>query len=149
MDDIVLKDGFEAMDFARVTAMLATAYWCLGIGREEVEAAARNSALVVGAFGADDLQIGYLRVISDRIRFAYLVDVFVDPTYRGRGVATAMVHRALEHPTLADVYQWLLITRDAHELYRGLGFSVTARPNDWMEIRKPKPSFPRDLSSAS
>ena len=32
MDEIIYKDGCEAMDFERVTEMLSKAYWCLGIG---------------------------------------------------------------------------------------------------------------------
>lgn len=126
--------------------MLAKAYWCLGIGFDEVKRSAENSALVVGAFDENGLQVGYARAISDKARFAYVLDVYVDEAWRGRGIATAMLRRLLDHPSMADVYQWVLITRDAHELYRKLGFVVTARPLDWMEIRKPKPLFPRKLS---
>ena len=45
-----LRYGSDAMDFAKVTAMLATAFWCEGISEDEVRRGAENSALVVGAF---------------------------------------------------------------------------------------------------
>jgi hypothetical protein len=49
-----------------------------------------------------------------------------------------MVNYILAHQDLKAVYQWLLITKDAHEVYKKVGFKVTERANDWMEIRKPR-----------
>jgi len=45
----------------------------------------------------------------------------------------------LDHDELKDVYQWLLITKDAHEVYKKVGFDIIKRPNDWMEIRLERP----------
>ena len=141
MIGILYRDGCESMDFARVAEMLSKAYWCAGIGIEEIERSALNSALVVGAFDEANRQIGYARVISDKVRFAYILDVYVDEAYRKRGIGQGMIRHMLSHPSLADVYQWLLITKDAHEVYRKVGFSPVSRPLDWMEIRKPRPGL--------
>ncbi len=138
-EEITVRSGFDAMNFGDVTAMLETAYWCLGIGKEEVERSAMNSALVLGAFTRAGEQVGYVRAISDKVRFAYILDVIVRSDLRGRGIGKAMIAALLDHEELKDVYQWLLITRDAHTLYEKAGFKVTARPNDWMELRKPRP----------
>lgn len=140
MDDerCVLRFGVGNMDFRRVTEMLAGAFWCPGISIGEVEKGAANSALVVGAF-LGDLQIGYGRCISDKTRFAYILDVYVDPRYQRRGIGRRMVRGMMAHPDMTDVYQWALVTKDAHGVYRELGFAPTARPGDWMEIRNPRP----------
>src|SRR5574340_1319879 len=82
----LLKNGVEKMDFTRVTEMLATAYWSPGILVDEVLKGARNSALVVGAFDSKNRQIGYARVISDKTRFAYILDVIVDEACRKQGI---------------------------------------------------------------
>jgi len=116
--DCTIKDGLDNMDFIRVTEMLATSFWSPGILIEEVVKGARNSALVVGAFDQENRQIGYARVISDKTRFAYILDVFVDEVYRQQGIGQAMVKYILAHPDLKEVYQWLLITKDAHEVYK-------------------------------
>ena len=134
-----IRDGFDKMDFSRVTEMLATAFWSVGIKIDEVRQGARNSALVVGAFDKDERQIGYARAISDKTRFAYIMDVFVDEHFRRQGIGQAMVRHILEHPELEDVYQWVLITKDAQGVYKKLGFQVTGRGIDWMEIRNPRP----------
>jgi len=101
-----------------------------------VERAARHSSLVVGAYDGQ-LQAGYLRVVSDLVRFAYICDVFVAEAYRGRGIATRMLDQALNDPEHADVRRWALVTQDAHALYRGHGFDSLANPERWMVLAKP------------
>ena len=133
-----LREGFHAMDFARVTKLLAQMPWSRGISRAEVEKGAANSTIVVGAFEGEG-QIGYARAVSDRTRFCYLMDVCVDPDSRMKGVGRAMVERILNHPELSDVYQWLLFTSSAQEFYRGLGFEETRKAGNWMEIRRERP----------
>jgi N-acetylglutamate synthase-like GNAT family acetyltransferase len=134
-----IKDGYNEMDFDKITDMLKNAFWSIGIKKKEVTQGAQNSALLVGAFTADNKQIGYSRVISDKTRFAYILDVIVDQQYRKKGIGQAMVQYILNHPDLNDVYQWTLITKDAHELYKKVGFQPVARPDDWMEIRYKRP----------
>lgn len=64
-----IKDGYNEMDFDAVTNMLKDAFWSIGISKDEVVQGVQNSALLLGAFTADNEQVGYSRVISDRIRF--------------------------------------------------------------------------------
>lgn len=139
MEEIIIQDGLDKMDFEKVTRMLSNAFWCPGIGIDEVKKGATNSALVVGAFLKDIEQIGYARVISDKTRFAYIVDVYVDENYRKKGIGQKLIKYILTHNELRDVYQWLLITKDAHGVYRKVGFETITRPSDWMEIRKARP----------
>ena len=136
--DYTLKSGSEEMDFNKVTEMLSTTFWSPGIQFDEVLKGARNSALVVGAFDSKNEQVGFARVISDKTRFAYILDVIVDDGYRKQGLGQAMIRYILANQELKDVYQWLLITKDAHDVYKNVGFKVTERANDWMEIRKPR-----------
>ena len=49
---------------------------------------------------------------------------------------------ALSHPELKDVYQWILITMDAHGLYQKFGFEPLKNPERWMAILKPRPDRP-------
>ncbi len=138
--DFTIRESIDAMDFERVHAWLAATYWTPGILRETVERAARHSALVLGAFDADGIQIGYARLVSDHTRFAYLCDVIVDETHRGGGIGQAMVRHMLEHPEFATVRTWTLATRDAHTVYAPLGFlpvvDPVSRPDDWMVLRR-------------
>ncbi len=132
----ILDDELARIDFARVHAWLASAYWSPGISREKVERAAQNSSLVVGAY-RDSLQVGYLRVVSDKTSFAWICDVYVDEAHRGLGIARAMVRFALAHPDHQGLRRWLLATRDAHGVYGSAGFEPLPEPQRWM-IYSPK-----------
>ena len=99
---------------------LRASYWSPGVRRSVVERAFANS-LVAGAY-EDGVQIGIARVATDRATFAWLCDVFVAESARGRGIGRTLVRTLIDHPELATVRRWTLGTRDAHEVYRPLGF---------------------------
>jgi GNAT superfamily N-acetyltransferase len=139
LDQCVIKFGFENMDFIKVTKMLSMSFWSRDIKIDEVKKGASNSALVIGVFYNQE-QIGYSRVISDKTRFAYILDVYVDENYRKNGIGQLMINNILKYDDLKDVYQWVLITKDAHGVYSKSGFKPIIRPNDWMEIRNERPN---------
>ena len=135
---VTLLEGFENMQMEEATALLQTSNWSPGIGLQEVVQATKNSALVVGAF-VEGRQVGFLRVISDKTRFAYFNDVIVNEQFRHRGIATQMVNYALRHETLKDVYQWMLRTTYARGFYETLGFAELPEPEKFMAIFRPRP----------
>jgi GNAT superfamily N-acetyltransferase len=129
-----LSSEIGRIDWVRVHEWLASSYWTPGISLERVRRGGENSALVLGAYKAGD-QVGYLRVVSDKTRFAYLCDVWVDEKHRGKGLARRMVQVALDHPDFATV-NWLLATLDAHGVYAKLGFTLLQNSERWMSKGK-------------
>ena len=136
----VIREGIECVHFDRVHAWLSSSYWTPGIARERIEHASRHSALVLSVFAPDGAQIGFLRVVSDKARFAYLCDVWIDEAHRGKGLARIMVRHVMAHPDFATVTTWTLATKDAQSVYAPLGFRDVreegAFPNTWMVLRK-------------
>jgi len=126
-----LSEDLNRIQFDRVHHWLTNSYWSPGIARSKVEKAAANSALVVSAF-LDGVQVGYLRVISDRTTFAWICDVYVDQGARGAGIGKAMVRYALEHPEFQGLRRWALATKDAHGVYEACGFIPLPMPERWM-----------------
>lgn len=137
IDSVKICDGIDNMNFEEVTKMLSQARWSKGIRINEVKQGAMGSALVVGAFYENN-QIGYARVISDKTRFAYVADVYVNENFRNLGIAKKMMKYIITHESLRDVYQWLLRSA-ANELYEKVGFSPVSEPERWMEIRNKRP----------
>lgn len=129
----------EKLQIGNIQEMLSNVFWSPGITENEILKGIKNSALAVGAYAEDGRQIGFLRVISDQVRFAYLLDVVVHDDFRRQGIGRKMVQFALTHPELKDVYQWLLVTRDAHGVYGKCGFEPLKNPEKWMSIIKPRP----------
>jgi GNAT superfamily N-acetyltransferase len=134
--DYQIIDDIQKMDFSLIQSWLTATYWVPGITLEEVEKSARNSSLVVGAFEPNGTQVGYLRVVSDKFRFAYLMDVYTEPTHRKRGLATAMIRFSFEHPDFQTIQTWLLATRDSQQVYEPIGFKSLEHPERWMAITK-------------
>jgi GNAT superfamily N-acetyltransferase len=112
-------------------------YWAAGIPRALVERSIEHS-LCFGLLD-DDTQIGFARVVTDYATFAYLADVFVLPTHRGRGLSKLLMQAVREHPSLQDVRRWSLVTRDAHRLYEQFGFTPLANPQRHMELVRSNP----------
>jgi N-acetylglutamate synthase-like GNAT family acetyltransferase len=145
--DYSLKTGVQAMDFVKVTGMLTDAYWCKGIQIDEVRQGAMNSALVVGAFLQNGSQIGFARVISDKTRFAYILDVIVEDAWQRMGVGQAMLKAILSHPELEQVYQWFLVSSTARGVYGKVGFKALSNPEKWMELKSERNSRRKSFSS--
>jgi ribosomal protein S18 acetylase RimI-like enzyme len=69
--------------------------------------------------------------------FAYLCDVFVLPEHRKRGYGHALMRHIFDSDLLKGLRRIVLVTGDAHELYRPYGFTALASPERYMEIARP------------
>jgi GNAT superfamily N-acetyltransferase len=116
-----LDDDPARVDVDAVHDFLANvSYWAEGRPRETVERLVRESQRVVGLYDGDR-QVGFARAFTDGASFVYLADVYVLPDYQGRGLGVALVREIVEGGPFAGL-RWLLHTRDAHALYRKVGF---------------------------
>jgi GNAT superfamily N-acetyltransferase len=71
--------------------------------------------------------------VTDYAVFAYLCDLFVDSAHQGHGLGKWLVRSIVAAPELVTVRRILLVTRDAHELYRRYGgFELLSPPADWL-----------------
>lgn len=135
------REGFTVstdparLDVDAIHAFLTTSYWAEGIPRETVERSLERS-LCFGLYEGDS-QVGLARVITDAATFAYLCDVYVLPERRGLGLGRWLMQCVMDHPGLAGLRRFMLVTQDAHELYRSFGFTALASPDRHMEIARP------------
>ena len=106
-------------------------YWAAGRTRQTVESSVPAS-LNFGAYDAAGTMVGAARVVTDRITFAWLCDLFVLGPHRGKGLGSALVRAVVDHPDLRDVKRMVLATGDAHGLYERFGFAQMADPERWM-----------------
>jgi len=120
--DLVVSDDPSRLDFDFIESSLRQSYWATDRPRDVIEAAFRNS-LPFGLYdqSAGGRQVGFARVITDKVNFSWIADVWLDPALRGRGVGTWMMRCILEHPDVINTRQ-TLATRDAHAFYEQLGF---------------------------
>ena len=122
------------IDFGVVHRWLSEdAYWAKGRSREAVEQAARGS-LNFGALDADGTLIGYARVVTDHVTFAWLRDVYVVPAARGLGVGLLLAERVVATLRPLNLKRVLLTTLDAHGLYERVGFESFPNPEKLMQL---------------
>jgi GNAT superfamily N-acetyltransferase len=136
MNTVEILTDKGRLDIGMIHAFLANeSYWVPGISRADVEKCIEHS-LCFGLYTQGG-QVGFARVITDFLRFAQLMDVFILKEFRGRGYSKLLVKHILEHPDLSTVVRFTLHTADAHGLYRRFGFGAP-NPERAMELTRPR-----------
>ena len=124
------------LDLDVIHRFLTNCYWAKGIPREVVARSIEYS-VCFGIYDGSGAQVGFARVVSDFATVAYLGDVFVLDSHRGRGLSKWLMQCILQHPALQNLRRWILLTGDAHGLYAQFGFTSVKSPERYMELHRP------------
>jgi GNAT superfamily N-acetyltransferase len=106
-------------------------YWAAGRTIEEVQTTI-DASVCFGIY-LNEKQIGFARVITDYIVFAYVMDVFITPEHQGKGYSSILIKSMMNEPLLKNIQIWRLATTDAHFLYKKFGFTALEHPEKMME----------------
>jgi GNAT superfamily N-acetyltransferase len=135
-DQFLVSTDRARLDLDVIHGFLTNCYWAKGVPREVVERSIEH-ALCFGVYDGSGTQVGFARVISDFATIAYVGDVFVLDTHRGRGLGKWLMECITQHPALQSLRRWILTTRDAHGLYAQFGFTPVKAPERYMELHDP------------
>jgi N-acetylglutamate synthase-like GNAT family acetyltransferase len=130
-DRFTISDDVSRLDIDAICDFLSRAYWADKRPRRLIERSIKHS-LNFGVYDGER-QIGFARVVTDYVTFAYLCDVFIHEEYRGHSLGKWMMDCIMAHPDLQGLRRWSLATRDAHGLYQQFGFTELSDPSLWME----------------
>ena len=128
---ITVSTGKSKLNVPFIQNFLKDVYWPAGRTMEEIRITI-DASFCFGIY-LDDEQIGFCRVITDYVVFAYVMDVFIDEKYRGKRYSSILIEAMLTEPKLQQVKIWRLATSDAHFLYEKFGFKSLAHPEKMME----------------
>jgi len=134
--EFVISTDRERLDLDVIHGFLTNCYWAKGIPREVVARSIEHS-LCFGIHEDSGAQVGFARVVSDFATVAYLGDVFVLESHRGRGLSKWLMECVVQHPALRNLRRWILLTRDAHGLYAQFGFTPVKAAERYMELHQP------------
>lgn len=134
-DRFIISADPKKADHATITGFLGTSYWAGHLSREQIIRSLETSLIYSLFDDHKDHQIGFARVVSDHVRFAYLSDVFVLDAYRGQGLGAWLIETVMSEPRLEHVEHWVLATSDAQAFYKKLGFEEAA-PGRYMVLKK-------------
>jgi GNAT superfamily N-acetyltransferase len=131
------QDGFTVttnpthFDREAIFHFMAQAKWWTTLSPASLDQALQNSLCF--CLLAGDRQIGLARVITDKVTYGYLCDVYIVAEYRGQGLGTWLIRCVLKHPDLLHLKRIALITHDAQEFYLKLDFRFMPSPHFSME----------------
>ncbi|EGR1226517.1 GNAT family N-acetyltransferase [Vibrio cholerae] len=134
--------GFEIstdnnrLNFEVIYEFISQSYWAADIPKATLEKAISNS-FCFGVYDSIGHQVGFARLITDKATFAYLADVFIIESQRGKGLSKRLVETIVTHPELQGLRRMVLATRDAHGLYAQYGFKPVENPEILMQIWQP------------
>lgn len=129
--NIEISKDKTKLDVPYIQRFLSQVYWAKGRSLDEVQITFDHSECY-GVY-LDGKQIGFARLVTDFAVFAYLMDVFIDEAYRGRGYSSLLMQAIMEDTALQNVKIWRLATTDAGFLYAKFGFTPLAHPEKLME----------------
>jgi GNAT superfamily N-acetyltransferase len=108
-------------------------YWAADRTKDQIQKSIANS-FCFGVYARNGQQVGFARVVTDRVTFAWLCDVYICKSERGHGLGKWLIDTVMNHHELKDIRRFMLLTRDAHDLYRHYGdFSELENPGSCME----------------
>jgi GNAT superfamily N-acetyltransferase len=131
----IISTDRSRFDVEMIYGFLTHSYWAEGVPRDVLQRSIDN-AMCFGVFDGDR-QIGFARVITDCATYAYVGDVFILESHRGRGLSKLLMKAIMEHADLQGLRRWSLVTTDAHGLYQQFGFTPLANPQRYMELANP------------
>jgi GNAT superfamily N-acetyltransferase len=130
---LVLSTDRSKVDVDLVLGLLVQSHWGGTMTRDRLERAVENSICLGVYDGAR--QLAFARAVTDLATYAYLTDVIVVESARGRGIASWMIEVLLQHPDLQGLRRIALLTRDARALYERFGFTADPPRSLYMELR--------------
>lgn len=131
MLDITIDTDISKLNVPFIHNFISNSYWAKDRTIDEMKTCINNS-LNFGVF-LKNKQIGYARIVTDYVQFAYIMDVFIDENFRNKGYSKKLIEFILNSDALRNVKTWRLATADAHKLYEKFGFKLIAKPENMME----------------
>lgn len=110
-------------EVTRAVELVEREYWNVTTSRETLLRAHERAPIWVGARDEGGRLIATARACSDGGKHAWIYDVAVDPSWRGRGVGGAVLRLMLDHPQLRELRHVHLQTKDAGGFYAKYGFA--------------------------
>lgn len=128
---IEISSDKSKLDIPIIHNFLKETYWAKGRTIEEVSITIENSFCL--GFYLNNEQIGFCRIVTDYVVFAYLMDVFILEEHRGKGYSSLLMNALMNDEQLKNISIWRLATSDAHFLYQKFGFNELSNPEKLME----------------
>jgi GNAT superfamily N-acetyltransferase len=120
-----VRDTVTERHLPDLMRLFASAWWAEHRTPDDVRRVLTASTIVVALVDLrDDRLVGFARVLTDFTYTAMIMDVVVDPDFRGTGLGAAVMDAVVGQPRLAAVQSVELVCQpELRAFYRRWGFS--------------------------
>lgn len=125
-----VSSGTKPADLSWTLSRLQKTYFGKTRTMDELVEQCRNSicfSLMRRDYAADgfDSQVGFCRVVTDRVSFGWLSDFLIEEESRGKGLGYFLMDSVLRHHEIKKLTM-NLVTRDSHGFYSKFKFTEAA-----------------------
>lgn len=101
-------------------------WWSKDRTREDLQTLIETCMVFAVVDSKSNQLVGFARVLTDKIRYAYIYDVMTEEPLRGKGIGKMIMRAILAHPQLSRVkYLELTCAQEMVDYYKILGFKDT------------------------
>ncbi len=129
--EFYISSDKQKLDVLKIHQAVKDSYWGEYRTLEMTEKTVENS-MCFGVYSRTDELVGFARVLTDKVVFAYIMDVLIFEDFRGKGLGKKLMEHIMEHPEIKQVQTIALKTKDAHSLYVPFGFEKVGDSELWM-----------------
>lgn len=99
-------------------------WWCKDRTMDELFILLKNCLSIAIVEVASNNLVGYTRVLTDEIKYAYIFDVMTAQQHRNKGLGKMLMEAIIAHPKLRNIKNFELTCKpDMIEFYKTFNFS--------------------------
>ena len=125
MSEFEIRGAVTERHLPDLMRLFGSAWWAERRTADDVRDMLAASTIVVALIDPRlDRLVGFARVLTDFTYLAMILDVVVDPDFRGTGLGAAVMDAVVGHPRLATVASLELVCQpELRPFYRRWGFT--------------------------
>lgn len=124
-DNYSIVNALSSEHFDQALQLSQQMWWSKDRTREEFETMLKHCIPFAVIENSTQRLIGFARVLTDEVRYAYIYDVMVEVQLRRKRIGNAIMVAIIKHPQLSHVkYFELTCSPDMIEFYKQFGFDT-------------------------
>ena len=133
--EIILKE--EIPKSGLYFKLFETTDWNKGYqaSKDELYQAVSKSWYTLCAYNGENDLIGFGRLISDGILYAFICDMIIDPSYQNQGIGSSILKKLISHCKIEKIrVLWLISATDKSGFYKKHGFDERPSKSPGMQL---------------
>jgi len=102
-DSFFITNTLKDLHKEQLLTQFRQQFWLKDRTLEDIESMERTCLIFCLIEKVTDNLVGFTRVLTDDVKYAYIHDVIVKDEFQGKGLGRYLIEAALEHPSLKNI----------------------------------------------